>query len=109
MCCVTQGGLQIQDVMSRKDFCGVMTGGLGRKNRGTCISFTNCETKGCRVGRNSNYGWCGEEGAVLRRKSCWGEGKKPQWVTFCVPDEKDYVGIGKARLDKSESSGLSHF
>lgn len=42
-------------------------------------------------------------------KELLGEGKKPQWVTSCVPDEKDCTGIGKARLEKSESLGLTHF
>lgn len=55
-------------------------------------------------------------GAQVRRgtnsseeKELLGGRKKAPVGTFCVPDEKDYMGIGKARLDKSESLGLTDF
>lgn len=88
--------------------------GLGRKTQKQ--AFLSQAVKPKDVGLEGHCGvaimtgaqvWRGR--SIQRRKSCWGEGKKPQWVTFCVPNGKYYVGIGKARLDKSESLGLSHF
>lgn len=52
---------------------------------------------------------CSERKDLLAKKKKKKKRKKPQWVVFCVDDEKDCTGIRRARLDKPEFLGLIHF
>lgn len=72
------------------------------------------------VGEEKHCGIAIMTGAqVWRRKNCWErkellakekkKEEKPQWVAFCVDDEKDCMGIRRARVDKPDSLGLIHF